>query len=270
MSERGGGANSVLRTAHSGVLTLTLNRPDKRNAMDTPMVHALLDSLERADLDQEVCVVALRGAGKDFCAGADLAELLESVDNTAAQNEEQAMHLGEVFLRMRRLPKPVVAVVHGRALAGGCGLAVACDIVLAHADAMFGYPEVRRGFVPAMVMAMLRRAVGEKVAFDLVATGRLLPAREAQRLGLISRVIPAELFDEQVDEVLAGLAQLSATALALIKQLLYSIDGMSFEDAIRKGAQVNAVARGTADFREAVGEFLRKDEGGPERTSRDE
>lgn len=256
MSEPGGGGNSVLRTAQSGVLTLTLNRPDKRNAMNAAVVEGLLEGLEQADLDQTVRVVVLRGAGKDFCAGADLEELLQSVDNPAAQNEEQAMHLGEVFLRMRRLPKPVVAAVHGRALAGGCGLAVACDIVLAHADAIFGYPEVRRGFVPAMVMAMLRRAVGEKVAFDLVATGRLLGAQEAQRIGLVSRVIPAESFEARVNEMLTGLAQSSATALALVKQLFYSTDGMSFEDAVRKGAQVNAVARGTADFREAVGRFL--------------
>lgn len=254
----GGGGDSVLRTVHSGIMTLTLNRPDKRNAMNAAVVEGLLEGLEQADLDQTVRVVALRGAGKDFCAGADLAELLESVDRSAQENEAEAMRLGEVFIRMRRMPKPVVAAVEGRALAGGCGLATACDIVLAHEEATFGYPEVSRGFVPAMVMAMLRRAVGEKVAFDLVGTGRMLTASEAEQLGLVSRVIPAASFEDEVSEVLGRLAESSSTALAFSKQLLYSMDGMEFEEAIRKGAEVNAVVRRTNDFREAVARFLGK------------
>jgi methylglutaconyl-CoA hydratase len=184
-------ADRLLVALERGVLTLTLNRPDKRNAIDGAMVEALLAELQRADLDQEVGVVVLRGAGKDFCAGVDLAELLASADQSPQENARSAARFGEVFVRMRKLPKPVVAVVHGRVLAGGCGLASACDMILAHADAQFGYPEVRRGFVPAMVMAMLRRIVGEKIAFDLVATGRLLTAAEAAAVGLVSRVLPA-------------------------------------------------------------------------------
>jgi methylglutaconyl-CoA hydratase len=163
-----------------------------------------------------------------------------------------------VFIRIRGLPKPVAAIVHGRALAGGCGLASACDLVLAHVDAQFGYPEVRRGFVPAMVMAMLRRAVGEKTAFDLVATGRLLTAEEAQRVGLVSRVLPAELFEEDAAALLSMMAAGSAAALALIKRQLYEIDGMRFADAIALGARVNATARSTPDFARAVSQFLDK------------
>lgn len=261
------GAHSAQRTADparvltdvkDGVLHLTLNRPDKRNAIDAAMVSALLAALERADLDAGVRVVALRGAGQDFCAGADLAELLGSADRSPAANEASAAQLGEVFLRMRRLPKPVVAAVHGRALAGGCGLATACDLVVAHADATFGYPEVRRGFVPAMVMAMLRRAVGEKVAFDLVVTGRSLSAEEARALGLVSRVVPVERFEGEVAALLRELAGASGTALAFTKRQLYEIDGMGFEQAIALGARVNAVARATPDFRKAVSEFLEK------------
>jgi methylglutaconyl-CoA hydratase len=251
-------SDRVLAELEGGVLTLTLNRPDKRNAIDTPMVEQLTRQLERADLDAEVRVVALRGAGKDFCAGADLAEMLESADQSPAENEASARRLGEVFLAMRRLPKPVVAVVHGRALAGGCGLATACDLVLAHADASFGYPEVRRGFVPAMVMAMLRRAVGEKVAFDLVGTGRLLSAAEAQGFGLVSRVLPAASFEDDVAGVLGELAAASGSALAFIKRQLYEIEGRSFEEAIDLGAKVNATARATPDFRQAVSRFLER------------
>lgn len=248
-----------LQTAHEdGVFVLTLNRPQKRNALDEAMIGALHTALERAELDAEIRVVALRGAGPDFCAGADLAELLESADRTADENARGAMRLGEIFIRMRALPKPIVAIVHGRALAGGCGLASACDLVLAHPDAQLGYPEVRRGFVPAMVMAMLHRAVGEKVAFDLVATGRTLSAEEACAVGLVSRVLSADAFEAEVDAVLQQLAGSSGTALALIKQQLYALDGRDFEAGIRLGAEVNAVARATPDFRQAVARFLKR------------
>lgn len=253
MSER-----LVVGLGPDGVLTVTLNRPDKRNAIDSEMVGALSAELERAELDQDVAVVVIRGAGKDFCAGADLAELLASVDQTLEQNNADAARLGAVFTSLRSLPKPVVAVVHGRALAGGCGLAGACDMVLAHEDAVFGYPEIQRGFVPAMVMAMLTRSVGEKVAFDLVATGRLLSASAAMDIGLVSRVVGAASFDEEVGEIVGQLASSSATALALIKKQLHELEGRSFDDAIALGAKVNAVARSTPDFKEAVSRFLKK------------
>jgi methylglutaconyl-CoA hydratase len=239
-----------------GALTLTLNRPDKRNAIDTGMIEALHEALDRAELDAAVRVVVVCGAGPDFCAGADLAELLASADRPVDEQRAQARRLGEVFVRIRELPKPVLAVVHGRALAGGCGLATACDLVLARADAQLGYPEVRRGFVPAMVMAMLRRAVGEKAAFDLVATGRILSAEEARALGLVSRVLAAETFASDVAHATATLAAQSPTAMALIKHQLYALDGRSFADGIRLGADVNAIARTTPDFRAAVQAFL--------------
>jgi methylglutaconyl-CoA hydratase len=251
-------AERVVAVLDGGVLTLTLNRPDKRNAMDSDVVAMLTSQLERAELDADVRVVALRGAGKDFCAGADLAELLDSADRSPDENAVGAQRLGDVFIAMRRLPKPVVAVVRGRALAGGCGLATACDLVLAHEAASFGYPEVKRGFVPAMVIAMLTRAVGEKVAFDLVGTGHILSAAEALVVGLVSRVLPADDFDASVNEILTDLARTSASAIALIKQQLYEVEGRSFEDAIALGARVNAVARATPDFKEAVGRFLKK------------
>ncbi|HEY6853752.1 MAG TPA: enoyl-CoA hydratase/isomerase family protein, partial [Gemmatimonadales bacterium] len=217
MSER------VTAALAGGVLTATLNRPDKKNAIDTPMIDALLALLERADLDAQVRVVALRGAGNDFCAGMDLNELLASADQTVEENRRAALHFGGVFTRMRRLPKPIVALVHGRALAGGCGLATACDIVLAAESAQFGYPEVQRGFVPALVMNLLKRAVGEKVAFDLAATGRLLTASEAAAAGLISRVYEDSDFEEQAAEVLRELAGASGSALAFTKQQFYAL-----------------------------------------------
>jgi methylglutaconyl-CoA hydratase len=251
-------SDRVVVQVAGGVLTATLNRPDKRNAIDTTMIDELLAALEQADLDASARVVAIRGAGRDFCAGMDLNELLASADHTLEQNRQAALHFAQVFARMRRLPKPIVALVHGRALAGGCGLATACDLILAAESAQFGYPEVQRGFVPAIVMTMLRRTVGEKVAFDLATTGRLLDGTEAAAAGLASRVYEDATFEEQAGEVLRVLAEASPSALAFTKQQFYQLDGLSFDDGLRLGADVNAASRSTPDFRAALGAFLKK------------
>jgi methylglutaconyl-CoA hydratase len=248
----------LLQSLKDGVLTLALNRPAKRNALSGELIEELHQALEHADLNAEVRVVVLRGAGKDFCAGADLDELLASVDRTTAENESAALRLGTLFERLRQLPKPVVALVHGRALAGGAGLASACDIVVAGSGAQLGYPEIQRGFAPAMVMALLRRMVGEKVALDLVLTGRVLTADEASHVGLVSRVVADAELEREVVALATTLTRTSASALAFTKQLFYQLDGESLSSGIARGARVNAVARSTPDFREAIAQFLRK------------
>lgn len=248
--------SAVVASLDGGVLTLTLNRPEKRNALNAALVDGLAAGIAQAELDAEVRVLVIRGAGKDFCAGADLDELLASVENSLEENERNALLLGELFLALRGLPKPTVAVVQGRALAGGAGLATACDLVLASEAARFGYPEIERGFVPAMVMTMLKRAVGEKRAFDLVATGRVLSAHEAEQCGLVSRVLPEEGFDGAAAAIIASLAGRSVTALALTKQLFTELDGRSFQDGILLGARVNALSRATEDFKRAIAAFL--------------
>lgn len=240
----------------AGVLTLTLDRAEKRNALNAAMIGGLHDELNRAELDSDVRVVAVRGAGTDFCAGADLAELLASAQQPMDQNERDALRLGSIFQRIREIPKPVVSVVQGRALAGGAGLATACDIVIAADSARIGYPEIQRGFVPAMVMTLLRRLAGEKAALDLVLTGRLLTADEALRLGLVSRIVPVEQLDTAAHELLTSLSEASGSAVALTKQLFYRLDGLSFGDGIATGARVNALARSTPDFHKAISRFL--------------
>ena len=248
----------LLTSIAGGVLTLTLNRPDKRNALNTELIDLLHQSLERADLDGEVRAVVLKGAGKDFCAGADLDELLASAERSLAENEAAALRLGTVFRRIRELPKPVLAIVHGRALAGGAGLATACDLVIAAASAQLGYPEIQRGFAPAMVMALLRRLVGEKIALDLVLTGRVLSAEEARSAGLVTRVVADCELDRESLALAARLAGASATALGITKRLFYELDTRTLADGIALGARVNAVARGTPDFREAIAAFLKQ------------
>ena len=240
----------------AGVAALTLNRPHKRNALSSGLVAALSRGLVRADEDPGARVVALKGAGPDFCAGADLSEIAASQQEGPEAGLADARSLGEVFVQIRRMDKPVVALVRGKALGGGCGLATACDIVLAHEDAIFGYPEVHLGFVPALVMAPLRRKVGEAAAFELVIRGHRIGATEAAALGLATRVLPGTGFASATDEYLRELASRPATAVALTKRLFHGLDGVSFEDAIARGAEINAMARLTHDCRDGVSRFL--------------
>ncbi len=247
----------VLTSLENGVFGITLNRPAKRNALSSEMIELLHQALHRADLDSGARAVLIRGAGKDFCAGADLDELLASADKSLEENTASALRLGTLFEEIRRLPKPVIALVQGRALAGGAGLATACDLVLASKSAQLGYPEIQRGFVPAMVTTLLRRLTGEKTALDLILTGRVLTADEAHAAGLVSRVVPDAELEREGAELTARLAASSASALALTKRLFYELDGKGLHEGIELGARVNAVARSTPDFREALVRFLR-------------
>lgn len=249
----------VLVRCADGIGTITLNRADKRNALDTATIDGLHIAIAQLEIDPAVRVIVLRGAGPDFCAGADLAQLERiAAGADSMENLRDAQQLGNLFIRMRRGSKPIIAVVQGSAIAGGAGLAGACDIVLASENAVLGYPEVHLGFVPAIVMALLRRTVGEKIAFELVARGDRITAADAFRIGLVNRVFPAADFDAAVAAYVAELARRSASALALTKRLLYGMDGLSFEEAIARGAEVNALARATDDCREGVRRFLEK------------
>ncbi len=247
--------DNLLYETGGGIARLTLNRPEKRNALDPDLIAALRGALAEADSDSDVRAILLAGMGKDFCSGADLASVAAVAQRDVLENIEDARNLAEIFLAIRRSPKPVVAAVHGRALAGGCGLASACDIVLAQESAQFGYPEVNVGFVPAMVMALLRRCVSEKAAFALVVTGEVVNARRAFELGLVHAIYDDDSYPE---EFVKGLAQKPPIAMALTKQLLYRTDSLSFESALEAGVELNAIARMTSDFRQGVARFLNK------------
>ncbi len=251
----------LLYDVAGGVATLTLNRPEKRNALNGALVEALKDGLRRAADDGDVRVVAIRGAGKDFCSGADLPEMERLATLGLEDNVEDARSLGALFQQMRDHPQPVVAAVHGRALAGGCGLASACDLVLAREDAEFGYPEVYLGFVPALVMTILRRKIGEGEAFHLVAQGDRFDAREAHRLGLVTTLFPTDDFEDGVTQYLGRLASKPASAVSMTKALLYELDRLDFEAGLERAAQVNAEARMTEACQEGVRRFLEKSSG---------
>jgi methylglutaconyl-CoA hydratase len=246
----------LLITNAGRVRTLTLNRPEKRNALNDSLVAELKAALSDANSNDDLRAVVIRGAGKDFCSGADLASLRKISESSYEENLEDARSLAELFAMIRRIKIPVIAAVHGRALAGGCGLATACDLVIATESARFGYPEVKIGFVPAIVMAFLRRNVSEKRAFEIATHGFEFSAAEAERLGLVNHAIPDESFDEGVAKFAAVYENVSRSAVVLSKKLLYEMDSMSFDDAIEAGAKANAEARVTEDCKKGIARFL--------------
>jgi methylglutaconyl-CoA hydratase len=248
----------ILYKVDSGVARITLNRPEKRNALSPELLAGLRDAIAQSAADQAVRVVLLEGAGRDFCSGADLAGLDQAAQAGIMSHIDTAQHMADIFLAMRNHRCPIVAAVKGRALAGGCGLATACDLILAAESARFGYPEVKIGFVPAMVMAILRRSVSEKRAFELIAFGEIVDAREAHRIGMINRVYPDADFDRGVEEYVQALGAKSSSAVYLSKRLLYHMDGMTFEAALQAGVHGNAIARETEDARRGIQQFAKK------------
>jgi methylglutaconyl-CoA hydratase len=244
--------------AEDGVARITLNRPEKRNALNSEMIAALHESLDRAAEDAAVRVVLIRGAGKDFCAGMDLVALDRGNDASALDHLHTARRVAGLLLAIRKHPRPVVAAVQGRALGGGAGIATAADLILMTTTAWIGYPEVKIGFVPAMVAALLRRTVTEKRMFELLATGESIPAKEALAIGLVNRVFDEADFEAGVDAYALGLAEKSASALTLIKSLLQQTDGMTLERALEAGAQINALSRTTEDAKKGFAGFLKK------------
>jgi methylglutaconyl-CoA hydratase len=249
---------AVIYTVEGPVALVTLNRPEKRNALNDALVKGIKDSLREADADDSVRVVVVTGAGADFCSGADLAALQKISESSVTENLEDAGSLMELFALVRRVRVPVVAAVRGRALAGGCGLATACDLVLAARSARFGYPEVKIGFVPAMVMAILRRNVSEKRAFELIVRGAEIGAVEAERIGLVNRVFEDAEFETEVEAYVASFEKVSRSAVMLSKRLLYHMDGMTFDAALQSGVDLNALARMTEDCQQGIARFLKK------------
>lgn len=245
-------------SVEDSVARITLNRPEKRNALNDELIGALKDSIGSAAKTESIRVILIGGAGKDFCAGADLSALQKISQASVTENQRDARSLMELFSLMRHVSVPIVAAVRGKALGGGCGLASACDIVLASANAQFGYPEVKIGFVPALVMAILRRNVSEKRAFELITRGAEIGAEEAKQFGLVNQVFSDEDFEAEVTAYVRGFEAVSKSAVALTKTLLYQMDGMPFGDALETGVEVNVIARMTEDCQAGVAKFLKK------------
>lgn len=239
---------------------ITLNRPEKRNALNTELVSALKEAFLKAGADDEVKVIILQAEGKAFCAGADLAYVKDLQDFTYEENLEDSDHLKALFLQIYNHPKPVIAQVQGHAIAGGCGLATVCDFIYSIPEAKFGYTEVRIGFVPAMVMVFLIRKIGEAKASQLLLSGELITTEKALELGMVHHISTAEKLEEDVNEFADRLIKNnSAESMKLTKTLIKQVQDVTLDAALKLASQTNARARATNDCKRGISAFLDKE-----------
>lgn len=238
---------------------ITLNRPEKRNALSFEMVSELKNKLAEAESDRQVKVIILRAKGEVFCAGADLDHLQNMQGYSYEQNLADSRHLKELFYAIYTLKKIVIAQVHGHALAGGCGLASVCDFVFAAPQAKFGYTEVKIGFVPAIVMVFLIRKIGEQKARHLLLSGELTHGEGAYQFGLVNRLVPVDDLERATVEFATRLAgNNSGQSMELTKKMIAEVQSMPLQEALEHAAQMNAQARGTDDCRKGIEAFLNK------------
>jgi methylglutaconyl-CoA hydratase len=240
------------------VVVLALNRPDKRNAISYVLIDEVLRALEEVAADEALHILILTGAGKAFCSGMDLDDLRSLTQRTEKENLADSATMARLFRTLYDFPKVTIAAVNGPAIAGGCGLATLCDFTLASREAKFGYTEVRIGFIPAIVSTFLLRQVGEKLARDLLLTGRIISAEEAFRMGLANEVVAAERLMDRARELATTLLDNSPASLVATKRLLSGYTKTELDKCIVAAVEENARIRTTADFREGVTSFLEK------------
>lgn len=251
--------DNVITSKTGRQCTLTLNRPDARNALNSNMIAGLLGALRDVASDESVRVVVIRGAGSAFSAGADLAELREMKSASLQENLDSSTQLARLYTQIRRYPKPVIAQVNGPAIAGGCGLVVACDLAIASAEATFGFPEVRIGFVPALVSNLLRGRISDYMLRDLLLTGRIFDSQEARRIGIIGGVSDSGELDDKVSDLVDSICSTtSPAAVALTKRMLFATAGLPPVTASEVLASYNVLARQTQDVQRGIAAFLDK------------
>ncbi len=251
-------AYSTLTLAFDGpVATITLNRPDKRNAISYELINDMLRALEEVE-SSPAQILIVTGAGKAFCSGMDLDNLRSITGRTPEENQSDSATMALLFRTLYEFPKVTIAAVNGPAIAGGCGVATLCDFTLASSEAKFGYTEVRIGFVPAIVSTFLLRQIGEKQARDLLLTGRIISAEEAFRLGLTNEIVEPGKLLARARELADSLLQNSPASLLATKRLLNRISSDALSRQIAAAVEENARIRTTADFREGVSSFLEK------------
>lgn len=250
---------ALVKIDHTGhISTISLNRPDKKNALNPELVEALHSAFRSVETREETRAVVLTGEGDVFSAGADLAHIQQLAKNSLEENAADSEKLKILFHYIYMFPKPVVAKVNGHAIAGGAGLASACDIVLMSADAKIGYTEVKIGFIAAIVMVYLNRIVGEKAASDMLLSGRLLSAAEAQAMGLVSKVFEENTFDEDCTSYIEKLTRNSPQAQASTKALFRAVQTMNIDEALSLAIGKNAETRASSDCKEGIAAFLEK------------
>ena len=248
---------TLLTTVEDGVVRVTLNRPDVRNALSRTLVREIEAALESYERAPEARVIVLSGAGdKAFCAGADLKGVGDR--GTTLQARESFSGLARILELITRMRTPVIAQVHGFALAGGCGLAVGCDLVIASDDAVFGLPEIKIGLLPLMVMAPILRAVGRKRGLLMILSGETVSAREAFEMGLVSRVVPRADLERETTALAKKLAAFSPTAVGLAKEAAYTIQDMEYGKSLRYLRELITLVGLSDDAREGIAAFFEK------------
>src|SRR5579859_2580913 len=249
---------STLHLEFTGeIAKITLNRPDKRNAINPQMIAELqtaLDSIEKSHSR----VVVVTGAGKAFCAGMDLDMLSAITKQSPAENQDDARRIAKMLRRIWSFPRPMIASVNGAAYAGGCGIATLCDFTLAAPEAKFGYTEVKIGFLPAIVSVFLTRQIGDKRARDLLLTGRLVEAKEAQQLGLVSEIVEPDKLMSRAQDLTDYLVEVSPGSLSRAKRLLVTAEAAAVDADLERAVLENARIRCTPDFKEGIASFLEK------------
>jgi 2-(1,2-epoxy-1,2-dihydrophenyl)acetyl-CoA isomerase len=254
-------ATEFLSQADSGVLTLTLNRPDSLNAMTGTMLKGLVEAVTKASRDKTVRIIVIAGAGRAFCAGADLGDVKKRMsDGTFEHGAELRRGLNALIAAIRRAEKPVIAVVQGVAAGGGAGLALACDIKLCAIDAKFLNAFSKIGLIPDSGMTwFLPRALGVSLALEHAWLSKPIAAADALRFGLVNRVVPADELPAALREILDGLLAVPPLALALTKRALNrSLEAPSLEDQLEHEAQLQSYLGKTKDHAEGVAAFLEK------------
>ncbi|HRG10523.1 MAG TPA: enoyl-CoA hydratase-related protein [Cyclobacteriaceae bacterium] len=251
----------VLYTVTNQIAYITINRPEKRNALSPELVTELKTAFDKAEQDAAVKVVVLKANGESFCAGADLGYLQQLQNFSFEENLADSNHLKELFLKIYTLKKVVIAQVQGHALAGGCGLATVCDFTFSVPEAKFGYTEVRIGFIPALVSVFLIRKIGEQKARHLLLTGEIIKADTALAYGMITEVVPAGELENRVNQFAQILIlQNSAQSMQLTKQLIHEVQNLTLDEALNFAANQNAKARATDDCKKGIASFLNKQE----------
>jgi len=237
--------------------TITLNRPDKRNAISIQMIAEIQSALDEIE-KTHTRVVLVTGNGKAFCAGIDLDYLQAIGKQSAAENQEDSRRIAKMFRKIWSYSRPMIAAVNGHALAGGCGIATLCDFTLAVPEAKFGYTEVKIGFLPAIVSVFLTRQVGEKRARDLLLTGRVVEALEAKEMGLVNEIVPAENLMKRAHELAETILAASPSSITRAKHLLVSAAAPSVDQDLERAVLESARVRCTPDFKEGLAAFLEK------------
>ncbi len=240
---------------------ITLNRPEKRNALNVELISELKNVFDQADHDESVKVIVLKANGEAFCAGADLESLKKLQNFSKEENLLDSRHLKELFYKIYTLSKVVIAQVNGHALAGGCGLATVCDFVYAVPEAKFGYTEVKIGFVPAIVMVFLIRKIGEQKSKHLLLSADLVSGESAVQLGLVNKVVEREKLESTVIEFAKKLVKNnSGQSMGLTKRMISEVQSMKLEDALEYAEEKNVEARASDDCRKGIRAFLNKEE----------